>query len=81
MAVARVCEANSRRFDEQAKLVAIGEWHFSVCAWQSARESCGFLGGQNGFVERAIREANATLESLAERAGSFKHNRNIKVSR
>ena len=45
-----------------------------------APASCGFLGGQNGFVERAIREANATLESLAERAGSFKHNRNIKVS-
>ena len=80
MAVVCIGEPDASGFDEQTKLVGVCERYFGIEVRQGAYERCRFFGGKNGFVERAIRQTNAALETHAERAHRFQDHRYVKVS-
>ncbi len=44
---------------------------FRIGVRRSACERRRFFGGKNGFVERAVRQAHAALEALADRSSGF----------
>ena len=80
MRIVRVGKPDAGGFDEQAKLLGIGKRCLLVEVRRRAREGRCFLGGKNGFVERAVRQANAAFEALAERPGGFEDNGHIEVA-
>jgi hypothetical protein len=63
------------------KPVGVGRGSLVFRGRGGAGERGGFLLGDDGFVQGAVRQADAALETLGEGPGGFEGNRKIEVSR
>lgn len=80
MRVVGVGEADAGGFDQEAELFGVGERCLDLNGGAGTGKCCGFLLRDDGFVERAVGQADAALVAFAERTRCFQDNRYVKVS-
>ena len=81
LSVVRVREPDAGRLDQETQPVGVDGSDVRAFRWRGASELGRFLFRNHRLFQRAIRQANATLVSGAERAHLFEHNRLVDVSR